>query len=45
MASITIRKLDAQIAAIAHSTGAAIAARNVADYDGCGVKVINPWQP
>ena len=34
---------DAQIAAIARSRGAAIATRNVADFEGCGVGVINPW--
>lgn len=39
-----ISHFDAQIAAIARSTGAAIATRNVADYDACGVKVINPWE-
>ncbi len=38
-----ISHFDAQIAAIARSNGAAIATRNVADYDGCGVKVLNPW--
>jgi toxin FitB len=39
-----ISHFDAQIAAIARSAGADIATRNVADYDGCGVKVINPWE-
>ncbi len=38
-----ISHFDAQIAAIAHSTGASIATRNATDFDGCGVKVINPW--
>ena len=38
-----ISHFDAQIAAIAHSAGASIATRNTADFDGCGVKVINPW--
>jgi hypothetical protein len=38
-----ISHFDAQIAAIARATGAAIATRNVADYDRCGVKVVNPW--
>jgi hypothetical protein len=38
-----ISNFDAQIAAIARSAGAAIATRNVADYDACGVEVINPW--
>ncbi|MGH7897282.1 MAG: type II toxin-antitoxin system VapC family toxin [Candidatus Binatia bacterium] len=39
-----ISHFDAQIAAIARSVGAAIATRNVADYDGCGVRVIDPWR-
>ena len=32
-----------QIAAIARATDAPIATRNVKDFDGCGVRVINPW--
>ena len=39
-----ISHFDAQIAAIARSAGAAIATRNVADYDGCRVRVLNPWE-
>ena len=38
-----ISHADAQIAAIARSRGAALATRNVRDFDGCGVGVINPW--
>lgn len=38
-----ISNFDAQIAAIARSNGAAIATRNVADYDHCDIKVVNPW--
>lgn len=38
-----IATLDAQIAAIARAHGAAVATRNLADFDGCGVEVINPW--
>ena len=38
-----ISVFDAQIAGIARSSGAAIATRNVSDYDGCGVRVIDPW--
>ena len=38
-----ISHFDAQIAAIARSAGAAIATRNVTDYDRCGVKILNPW--
>jgi hypothetical protein len=39
-----ISHFDAQIAAIARLTGAAIATRNVADFEGCGVKLVDPWQ-
>ncbi len=38
-----ISRFNAQIAAIAPSVGAAIATRAAADYDACGVVVINPW--
>lgn len=30
-------------AAIAAARGAAVAARNVSDFQGCGVEVIDPW--
>jgi hypothetical protein len=39
-----ISQFDAQIAAIARATGAVIATRNVADYEGCGVKIVKPWE-
>jgi predicted nucleic acid-binding protein len=39
-----ISQADAQIAAIARSRGAALATRNVPDFDGCGVEIINPWK-
>lgn len=38
-----ISAFDAQIAAIARANGAAVATRNVADFEGCGVDVIDPW--
>ena len=34
---------DCQIAATARAHGAAMATRNVADFEGCGVEVVNPW--
>lgn len=38
-----ISQFDALIAAIALSRGAAVATRNSNDFEGCGIKVINPW--
>lgn len=35
--------MDAQIAAIARSRGAAVATRDVADFRDCGIEVIDPW--
>ena len=39
-----ISQLDAQIAAIARSRDATVATRNAADFEGCGIEVVNPWQ-
>jgi predicted nucleic acid-binding protein len=39
-----IDAFDAMIAAIARSRAAVIATRNVADFDGCGVTVLDPWR-
>jgi predicted nucleic acid-binding protein len=39
-----ISQFDAQIAAIARSRGAELATRNVADFEACGVEIINPWE-
>lgn len=38
-----ISQFDAQIAAIARSRGAAVATRNITDFEGCGIDVIDPW--
>jgi predicted nucleic acid-binding protein len=38
-----ISDADCQIAAIARSVGAPVATRNVKDFDGCRIEVINPW--
>ena len=38
-----IAEADCQIAAIARAMGAAVATRNIKDFDGCGVRLINPW--
>ena len=39
-----ISQSDAQIAAIARSRGASLATRNVPDFEGCGVEIVNPFQ-
>lgn len=38
-----ISHFDAQIAAIARVRGASLSTRNVDDFVGCGVTVVNPW--
>lgn len=38
-----ISHFDAQIAAIAYAAGAGVATRNTLDFEGCGVRVVNPW--
>jgi predicted nucleic acid-binding protein len=38
-----ISHFDAQIAAIARVSGAAIATRNVGDFAACGVRLVDPW--
>lgn len=40
-----ISQFDAQIAAIAASERARLATRNVEDFAGCGIIVVNPWTP
>jgi len=37
-------QFDAQIAAIAKPTGAGVATRDVIDFEGCSIKVIDPWR-
>ena len=38
-----ISQFDAMIAAIAGSQRAAVATRNTADFEGCGIRLVNPW--
>jgi|SRR5215510_105986 len=38
-----ITHADAQIAAIAQVRGAKIATRNVADFNDCGLDIVDPW--
>lgn len=39
-----ISQFDCQIAAIATAHGAMLATRNIADFEGCGIELIDPWQ-
>ncbi len=38
-----ISQFDCQIAAISRAHGAAVATRNIDDFAGCGIAVIDPW--
>jgi uncharacterized protein (DUF4415 family) len=38
-----IAQFDAMIAAVARSRGAALATRNLKDFDDCGVELMDPW--
>lgn len=38
-----VSQFDAQIASIARSRGAALATRNVDDFAGCGIRIVDPW--
>jgi predicted nucleic acid-binding protein len=40
-----ISQFDAMIAAIGEYRKAALATRNTADFEGCGIQLINPWAP
>ena len=35
--------IDLMVAAIARARGASVVTRNVADFDGAGVAIVNPW--
>jgi len=39
-----IREMDALIAATALAHGATLATRNTADFEDCGVALVNPWE-
>ena len=39
-----IEFFDAQIAAIARVHEATLATRNTGDFEGCGVRLVNPWE-
>lgn len=39
-----IDAIDAQIGAICRAYGTTLATRNVEDFDGCGVDVVDPWR-
>lgn len=40
----SIGTLDAQIAAITRCRGGSVATRNVEDFAGCGIPVLDPWR-
>lgn len=44
LAGRPITQFDAMIAAVALATGSVLATRNIKDFEGCGIDLINPWQ-
>ena len=44
IAARPIPPFDAQIAAIVRANGATLATRNINDFEGCGIAVLNPWE-
>lgn len=44
LAGRPVQPIDALIGAMALTYGATLATRNVADFDGYGLSVVNPWQ-
>jgi predicted nucleic acid-binding protein len=36
--------MDLMIAAIARAHGATMVTRNTADFEGCGITLVNPWE-
>lgn len=38
-----ISLFDAQIAAIVRANGAILATRNISDFEGCRIRLVNPW--
>ena len=39
-----ISQFDCQIAAITRTNEAILATRNTADFEGCGIRLIDPWK-
>ncbi len=39
-----ISPADAQIAAIVRTHNATLATRNIADFEACGIQLVNPWE-
>lgn len=39
-----ISQADAQIASICYTRLATLATRNVSDFEGCGIVIVNPWE-
>ena len=44
LAGRPVSPADCQIAAIARSRAMAVATRNVRDFSGTGIEVVNPWE-
>lgn len=40
-----LQRFDGLIAAIASSRGLGVATRDIRGFEGCGIQVVNPWEP
>ena len=43
MQGLAVSDADCQIAAIAHCHNAAVVTRNIRDFEGTGVEIVDPW--
>jgi len=43
-AGMIVGEIDLLIAAVAKEHGAALGTRNTSDFEGCGLRLINPWR-
>jgi len=44
-AGLSVDPVDLMIASIAKNLQASIATRNIKDFEGCGLILLNPWEP
>jgi len=43
-AGTIVGEIDLLVAVVAKEHGAVLATRNTSDFEGCGLRLINPWR-